>query len=314
MNPYLIEGPASIGVSGGRTSGKMLREILDACGGTLPPQVYPTFENTGRECEETLEFLEEISIRWKVPIVWLEYDDVFKLANYRKKNGELCERRKSWGPGDWGFKVVTFKTASRHGEPYDKMLEYYRVFRDLVKNEKPILPTVPARMCTTHLKIKTNTRYMASLGYSNFDFIVGIRRDEPKRWVKMMKQNEESSERYENVCPLYDAGVTKADVKDFWSKQPFDLKLDAESYEGNCRYCFLKSTDKLVNLMRKNIAKVGAIPEDLQWWADKEQAAGMNFRRDRLPYSGLIQLALSTQEIHSTNEGTVDCLCGEAND
>ena len=33
MNPYLIEGPAVISFSGGRTSGYMLKHILDAHGG-----------------------------------------------------------------------------------------------------------------------------------------------------------------------------------------------------------------------------------------------------------------------------------------
>lgn len=34
-DPYLIEGPARIRFSGGRTSGYMLKHILDAHGGTL---------------------------------------------------------------------------------------------------------------------------------------------------------------------------------------------------------------------------------------------------------------------------------------
>ncbi len=35
MNPYLITGPAQIGISGGRTSGHMVYKILEAHGGTL---------------------------------------------------------------------------------------------------------------------------------------------------------------------------------------------------------------------------------------------------------------------------------------
>ncbi|WLG54047.1 hypothetical protein PSH77_15230 [Pseudomonas extremorientalis] len=48
MNPFLITGPAQIGVSGGRTSGQMLRRILDAHGGKLPADVHAFFENTGK--------------------------------------------------------------------------------------------------------------------------------------------------------------------------------------------------------------------------------------------------------------------------
>ncbi|MGO4011721.1 MULTISPECIES: hypothetical protein [Pseudomonas] len=48
MNPYMITGPAQIGISGGRTSGHMVYMILEARGGTLPPDVHLFFQNTGK--------------------------------------------------------------------------------------------------------------------------------------------------------------------------------------------------------------------------------------------------------------------------
>ena len=69
-NPFLIEGPAVISFSGGRTSGYMLRRILDA---GLQPDVHVLFANTGKERAETLAFVRECSARWDVPIHWLEY-------------------------------------------------------------------------------------------------------------------------------------------------------------------------------------------------------------------------------------------------
>jgi hypothetical protein len=65
-NPYLIEGPALISFSGGRTSGYMLWQILDAHGGTLPDDVHVCFANTGKEREETLRFVHECETRWGV--------------------------------------------------------------------------------------------------------------------------------------------------------------------------------------------------------------------------------------------------------
>ena len=47
MNPYLITGPAQIGISGGRTSGHMVYKILEAHGGALPSDVHLFFQNTG---------------------------------------------------------------------------------------------------------------------------------------------------------------------------------------------------------------------------------------------------------------------------
>ena len=71
-NPYKIDGPALISFSGGRTSGFMLWHILDAHNGELPPDVYVTFANTGKEREETLRFVFECQSRWGAKIRWLE--------------------------------------------------------------------------------------------------------------------------------------------------------------------------------------------------------------------------------------------------
>lgn len=319
-NHYRIGSPASICFSGGRTSGKMLFEILAAFGGQLPPDVHVAFENTGMERLETLEFIHEVETRWNVPVIWLEYNDIFDVEDYRKADGTLADRRRKYtakdlrDPAKRGFKIVTYETASRKGEPYDAMLRYYAEFRATCKGELPILPTVPSRMCTTHLKIKTNTRWMMSMGYDYFDAVQGIRFDEPRRWAKMMAQNQKGNERYTNVLPLYDAGVTKADVFNFWQTQPFDLHLDAESYAGNCNFCFLKGTDKLVNLMRLRFLETdGVIPPDIQWWIDKESEAGMSFRQDRT-YSGLVQIAQADVIVPGSLEPAIDCVCGAADD
>lgn len=73
ISPYLVEAPALISFSGGRTSAFMLRQILDAHGGTLPADVHVVFANTGKERPETLDFVQECSERWKVRIRWVEY-------------------------------------------------------------------------------------------------------------------------------------------------------------------------------------------------------------------------------------------------
>ena len=59
MNPYKIPTPAIISFSGGRTSGFMLWNIINAYGGKLPDDVFVCFANTGREIEHTLEFVNE---------------------------------------------------------------------------------------------------------------------------------------------------------------------------------------------------------------------------------------------------------------
>lgn len=317
---YKLNGPSTICFSGGRTSGKMLYDYLDAHNGVLPPDTKVCFENTGKEREETLRFVRNVEQRWNVPIVWLEYCDQFSVADYIKPDGSLATKRRRWttedlsNPAKRGFRIVDFATASRKGEPFDAMLLYYATFRRVVKAERPVLPTVPARMCTTHLKIKTNTRFMMSQGYEYFDAAQGIRYDEPRRWAKMQASNDRSSERFHNVMPLYDGKITKLDVMAFWKQQPFDLELDAESFAGNCDFCFLKNDDKLVNLFRARIAENGGlVSPDIQWWLDKEREAEMSFRKDRT-YTSLIQIALSGASLPASTQPTIDCVCGAADD
>jgi hypothetical protein len=81
MNPYHIEGPAVISFSGGRTSGYMLRRILDE---GLQPDVYVIFADTGKERPETLAFVREVGKRW-TPIQWVSRPGQFtQLITDRK--------------------------------------------------------------------------------------------------------------------------------------------------------------------------------------------------------------------------------------
>lgn len=68
MNPYLITAPTQIGISRGRPRGHMLYKILEVHGGTLPPNMHLFFQNTGKEREETLIFIDQIAKRWNVNI------------------------------------------------------------------------------------------------------------------------------------------------------------------------------------------------------------------------------------------------------
>lgn len=67
-NPFQIDGPAVISFSGGRTSGYMLRRILDE---GLRPDVHVLFADTGKERPETYAFVHEIAERWGVIVPWV---------------------------------------------------------------------------------------------------------------------------------------------------------------------------------------------------------------------------------------------------
>jgi hypothetical protein len=68
---YKVDPPFVMSFSGGRTSGYLLRQVLDAWGGTLPAGGVVMFANTGREHAKTLDFVKQVE-RW-CPIVWIEY-------------------------------------------------------------------------------------------------------------------------------------------------------------------------------------------------------------------------------------------------
>jgi hypothetical protein len=53
-DPYVIDGPAQICFSGGRTKGYMLHQILEANGG-LPDVCIVSYQNTEKEREETID-------------------------------------------------------------------------------------------------------------------------------------------------------------------------------------------------------------------------------------------------------------------
>jgi len=204
-NSYTLpDGNVAIAFSGGRTSAYMLHQILEA-NGDLPERVVVSFQNTGREMPETLDFVQECGERWGVRIVWLEYR-----------------------PDDPRFAVVSHNSASRNGEPFEALIR-----------KRKFLPNRVARFCTAELKVRCLTRYLRGQGWDRWTHTVGIRADEPKR-IKAAPPKE----RYTVWHPLAAAGVNRKDVSAFWSRQPFDLRLpnvDGRTQLGNCDGCFLKS-------------------------------------------------------------------------
>ncbi len=274
-DPFKIIEPTVIAFSGGRTSAYMLWRVLQSNNGKLPEDAMAIFANTGKEDELTLKFINDCSEKWGVHIHWVEYT--------------------SEQPN---FKVVNFDNASRNGEPFEDVVDYYKK-----------LPNPTQRWCTGILKIRTMHKYVKSLGWehkedNNNDFI-GIRADEPRRAAK---QNPEK-------VPLYSAGVSKQDIQKFWSEQDFDLGLpmiNGETVGGNCDLCFLKSLPKTVSLIREN-------PSRALWWIkmenkfkDKEglpTGTGSKFRRERPTYEQLLKNIDDQSELF--DDGSIDCFCGD---
>lgn len=134
-----------VSLSGGRTSGYMLRKYLDS-----GEPITVVFANTGLEDEKTLVFVDRISREWNVPVVWVEavvHHDEERSSTHR---------------------IVDFQTASRNGEPYEEVVKKYGI------------PNVAYLHCTRELKANPIRSYLESIG-GVWVKAIGIRRDEPKR-------------------------------------------------------------------------------------------------------------------------------------
>lgn len=282
-DPFLIEGPAVVSFSGGRTSGLMLRRILDA---GLQPDVHVLFANTGKEREETLRFVHECETRWNVPIHWLEYRDDRTIMDPGER-----------GPG---FAEVDFATASRNGEPFDAII--------LRRN---FLPNPVTRFCTEELKVRVMKKWMLSRGYEEWTNQVGMRADEPHRVARLAERNATGKERWDAFAPLAAAGISERDVMEFWKSQPFDLQL--RQWEGNCDLCFLKSSGKKLRIIQDR-------PDLADWWIAKEaQAIGRDhpdqafFRRDQASYAELRKKAHAQGRLFRNDDddegGAMPCAC-----
>ncbi len=289
-NPYLINGPALISFSGGRTSAYMLKMIIDAHGGTLPDDVHVCFANTGKEREETLRFVHDCATAWGVNVRWLEWREPAESEHAKLR-----------------FAEVDYQSAARDGRPFQRLID-----------RKQYLPNSQMRYCTIELKIRVMRDFMKSLGHKNWTNATGLRADEMHRVWKTYERNDSGKERFRTICPLATAGVTVRDVANFWKRQPFDL--DLMPHEGNCDLCFLKGRGKRAEIIR-------ARPDLAQWWAEAEAEAGAKcampsgarFHRDESVE--MLVAAVASQTMFDFNEGSdpddehdAECgtWCGEA--
>jgi 3'-phosphoadenosine 5'-phosphosulfate sulfotransferase (PAPS reductase)/FAD synthetase len=278
-DPFKIKGPTCISFSGGRTSAYMLWRVLQSNNG-LPNDAVVCFANTGKKDEATLRFVKSCTERWDVCITWLEY--------------KQTEPR---------FSVVGFDTAARQGEPFEA----------IVAQRGGYLPNRVARYCSSELKTRTMHRYLRSLGWDEWDTLIGIRADERRRVAKFTANPRPEGKHEEVWMPLARAGVGAADVGAFWQEQPFDLELpniQGKTMHGNCDLCYLKPAAQVLSLITEK-------PERAVWWARMESQAeavagsAARFRDDRPSYAQMAAFAASQRDMFDPNEPAIECFCGD---
>lgn len=240
-----------VSFSGGRTSAFMCHWLLENFSDKYDFRFI--FANTGREHEETLKFVDACDKAFNLNLVWVEADvSPIKGVGIRHK-------------------VVDFKSASRNGEPFERVIA------------KEGIPNVSRAFCTERLKTRAIRDWMKSNGLIKKGWqaktAVGMRADEPSR----ADMNKQSVKKYNLVYPLAhwsEPGFDKQDVNDFWEDMPF--KLNLPEHYGNCLTCFKKSDNKLMLIaqehpswfawnidMENKYKHVNAKPEhgnEHRWW------------------------------------------------
>lgn len=278
-DPFLIANPTCISFSGGRTSAYMLWRVMMANKG-IPDNCVVCFANTGKEDEETLRFVTNLDAHWGVNVKWVEY-----------RNDEK------------GFALVDYGKASRNGEPFRAIIE-----------KRNYLPNPVTRFCTVELKIRAMHKYLRSIGWTEWDQMVGIRADEQRRVAKIRARPSPEGKYETMIMPLADAGVTLADIEKFWSEQPERIRLrlptvNGRTLAGNCDLCFLKAANQVQTLIAQD-------PKRAIWWAEMEalplasKPSGAKFRMDRPSYAAMLMNA-SDQLDWVGHDDAIECFCGD---
>ncbi len=280
----------------------MLRRILDE---GLEPGVFAGFADTARERKETYAFVDEVESRWGVKIHRIE----------------------------------------RRGR-FDKLLSDRAAGRAL-RGQAPNLPGPVSRWCSVELKRTPAERFMlaeavrdgwstthekSGLPLAEYDSVMGIRADEPKRVSKLRARGGEARPVYADgsepwmyaheseaspigrvdadyVLPLAEAGVDVAEVMRFFQgpdgrsrPQGFDLEL--AQHEGNCDLCMLKAVWKRHDIMRRR--------PDLaeKWISDEEIYAPALYRMGEASYAAHMKRATVRLQLFPVGaEVDEECLC-----
>lgn len=179
------------------------------------------FANTGKEASETLVFVHQCHWKWGIPINWVEYAP-----------GE----GKGWRVN---VQIVDYFTASRKGEPFERMIA------------KVGIPTTNAPLCSTILKERTIKAFMRKIEWGKYHTAIGIRADEIDRMNPDFRKSR-------ILYPLISWNPkTKYEINEWWKGQDFNLTVDPDL--GNCDACWKKDLKRLVRIARKK-------PEVFEWW------------------------------------------------
>lgn len=182
-------------------------------------EVIFVFSNMSREDNRTLRFVEDLKKYFGISCIWVEAD---------VQDGRIGTKHK----------IVNYHTAKRDGSVFESIIKKYGI------------PNKIYMHCTREGKKSPIDSLAKSIGWEDYTTVIGYRADEPKR-VNLI-----NAAKNKQWYPLFEWGIVKEDIKEFWRKQSFGLKL--KEFEGNCRLCYKKSKRKL-------LTQITTDPSSVEW-------------------------------------------------
>lgn len=343
QDPFKFRDLTLISFSGGRTSAYLLWRALQA---GLGAQTVVAFADTGRERPETYAFVREVARRWGVDIQWV----------------------RRVGRGDSGEGVVGVDS------PFSRLLRD-KSRGQALRGGAFSLPGPVSRYCSIELKRAPAERYMHKIGMASglatlvtpkgstrrfwtlmhqlvpnvpeveYDQVLGIRADEPRRVARLRGQGSESRPvyadggepwsyavaheaeaigrvRYEYRLPLVDAGVAEADVLQFWLGDNYSTVLEEWKATGVCPDIVLPQGFDLglqphegncdvcfEKATWKRVACITSRPEDADKWLLDEEVYGTRYRQGGRGYAHEADLARRHLPILQVEDTPGECLC-----
>ena len=181
--------------------------------------------------------------------------------------------------------LARYRKNGRGVESDDEYLAKVRYCLAQPKVRWPGLLSGDGRYLDDYMSFDFKHKYFGRGKLEYVDYL-GLRADEPTRVTRVCESYNGEVEKEAQAgawieCPLYEAGITKADVDEFWD--PLHFKPPNRMI-SNCVYCFLKGTENLYNVMdymNKDwfTDEYKNTPMDIQWWIDMEQKYGHKISR-----------------------------------
>jgi hypothetical protein len=134
----------------------------------------------------------------------------------------------------------------------------------LAKNDFEEIPNIMKRSCTIELKVKVARRWARKNIGMAYDNLLGFRFDEPQRVIKNKKRWQQVNQ----VFPLFNKGITKENVNQYWLSKPYNLEIP--SILGNCTLCFMKGKNNIINILRYD-------PSLADQWIEDERRSSLQY-------------------------------------